>query len=146
LTLQMVYDELLSANSASNLEDIRSNTFAFNSLLQTEHGPLDYRKLREACIFPIRYPDGTIRLGTVKIDFAIGDRDYLLRAFKDKIKVLSYTMEDVRRLTPLFEWTRLQDRYLSTIAKEDTSIAEGPQRPISSRIRDLRFKAYHILR
>lgn len=142
----MVYDELLSTTSSSDVEDTKSTVFSFNSLLQTEMEPLDARRIQEACIFPIRYPDGQTRLGSSVTDFAIGDRDYLVPFFANKVKVLSYTMEDVRRLAPFFEWTRLQNRYLSSLVKKDTSVAEGAQRPISSKIRDLKFKAHYILR
>lgn len=142
----MVYDELLSTTSSSDVEDTKSAVFSFNSLLQTELEPLDARRIQEACIFPIRYPDGHTRLGSSVIDFAIGDRDYLLPLFSNRIKVLSYTMEDVRRLSPFFEWARLEKLYLSTLVEEDTPVAEGAQGPISSKIRDLKFKAHYILR
>ncbi|KAF5710614.1 hypothetical protein FGLOB1_5378 [Fusarium globosum] len=145
LTLQMVYDELRQS-SGNNTEETKVAVLSLNGLLQTETTRLDPEPIRQAKIFPVRYPTGTVVLSSVGVDFAIGDRDKLKTMFRDKIALLDFEMEDVRRLRPLIEWLKLQDRYLSNSVEESTFILSDSERPISTPNRDLRRKAYHIAR
>ncbi|KAM5345808.1 hypothetical protein ACJ41O_011669 [Fusarium nematophilum] len=145
LTLQMVYDELRQSPQSST-DEIKVAILSLNGLLQAERTLLDPEPIRKAKIFPVRYPNGTVVLSSVGVDFAIGDRDKLRTKFQDKISLLDFDLEDVRRLKPFFEWTSLQDRYLSNSVTERTSISSDPGRPISSRNRDLKCKAYYIAR
>ncbi|KAI8676088.1 hypothetical protein NCS56_00495700 [Fusarium sp. Ph1] len=110
----------------------------------TQHG--EPEPIRRAKIFPVRYPNGTVVLSSVGVDFAIGDREKLKTRFQDKISLLDFNLEDIRRLKPLFEWASLQDRYLSNSVQERTSISSDLGHPISSRNRDLKRKAYYIAR
>ncbi|KAI8670009.1 hypothetical protein NCS56_00804700 [Fusarium sp. Ph1] len=145
LTLQIVYDELRQSPRSST-DEIKVAILSLNGLLQTERTHLDPEPIRKAKIFPVRYPNGTVVLSSVGADFAIGDRDKLKVRFQDKISLLDFGLEDVRRLKPLFEWASLQDRYLSHSVKERTSVSTSLGRPISSRNRDLKRKAYYIAR
>ncbi|KAI1011281.1 hypothetical protein LB504_002188 [Fusarium proliferatum] len=145
LTLQMVYDELRQS-SGNNTEETKVAVLSLNGLLQTETTRLDPEPIRQAKIFPVRYPTGTVVLSSVSVDFAIGDRDKLKTMFRDKIALLDFEMEDVRRLRPLIEWLKLQDRYLSNSVEESTFILGDSERPISTPNRDLKRKAYHIAR
>ncbi|KAG4288696.1 hypothetical protein FPRO06_03518 [Fusarium proliferatum] len=145
LTLQMVYDEL-RRSSGNNKEDTKVAVLSLNGLLQTETTLLDPEPIRQAKVFPVRYPTGTVVLSSVSVDFAIGDRDKLKTMFRDKVALLDFEMEDVRRLRPLIEWLKLQDRYLSNSVEESTFILGDSERPISTPNRDLKRKAYHIAR
>lgn len=141
----MVYDELRQSPRSST-EEVKVAILSLNGLLHTESARLDPEPIRQAKIFPVRYPTGTVALSSVSVDFAIGDRDKLMMMFSDKIALLDFEMEDVRRLKPLIEWLRLQDRYLSNSVEESTSISSDSGRPISTPNRDLKRKAYHIAR
>ncbi|KAM0203989.1 hypothetical protein ACHAPQ_004134 [Fusarium lateritium] len=145
LTLQMVYDELRQS-SGINAEVIKVAILSLNGLLQTETTRLDPEPIRQAKVFPVRYPTGTVVLSSASVDFAIGDRDKLKTVFRDKITVLDFGMEEVRRLRPLIEWLKLQDRYLSCSVEESTFISSDSERPVSTPNRDLKRKAYHITR
>ncbi|KAF5007724.1 hypothetical protein FDECE_5972 [Fusarium decemcellulare] len=145
LTLQMVYDELRQSPQSST-EEIKVAILSFNGLLQAERTNLDPEPIRKAKIFPVRYPNGTVVLSSVDVDFAIGDRDKLKAKFQDKISLLDFDLEDIRRLKSFFEWAGLQERYLSNSVRERTSIPNDSGRPISSRNRDLKRKAYYIAR
>ncbi|KAI1054575.1 hypothetical protein LB506_010651 [Fusarium annulatum] len=145
LTLQMVYDELRQS-SGNNTEETKVAILSLNGLLQTEMTLLDPEPIRQAKVFPVRYPTGTVVLSSVSVDFAIGDRDKLKTMFRDKVALLDFEMEDVRRLRPLIEWLKLQDRYLSNSVEESTFILGDSERPISTPNRDLKRKAYHISR
>ncbi|KAH7131532.1 hypothetical protein B0J13DRAFT_529518 [Dactylonectria estremocensis] len=145
LTLQMVYDELRQSPESS-VGDVKVAILLLNGLLDTEATRLDPEPIRKAKIFPVRYPNGTVVLTSVAVDFAIGDRDKLKAKFQDKISLLDFDLDDVRLLKPLFDWLGFQDRYLSNAVKESTSISSDSGRPISSRNRDLKRKAYYIAR
>lgn len=118
----MVYDELRNSPQGS-IDEIKVAILSFNGLLQTEPIHLDPEPIRKARIFPIRYPSGTVVLGSMDVEFAIGDRDKLKTSFQDRINLLDFDLEDVRRLKPFFEWVSLQNRYLSNSVKERTSIS-----------------------
>lgn len=145
LTLQMVYDELRQS-SGNKTEEVKVALLSLNGLLQTETIRLDPEPIRQAKVFPVRYPTGTVVLSSVSVDFAIGDRDKLNTMFCDKIALLDFEMEEVHRLRPLIEWLKLQDRYLSNSVEESTFISSDSERPISTPNRDLKRKAYHIAR
>ncbi|KAF4468849.1 ATPase-like ATP-binding domain [Fusarium albosuccineum] len=145
LTLQMVYDELRQSPQSS-MEEIKVAILSFNGLLQAERTNLDPQPIRKAKIFPVRFPKGSIILSSVDVDFAIGDRDKLKAKFQDKINLLDFDLEDIRRLKSFFEWAGLQERYLSNSVRERTSIPIDLGCPISSRNRDLKRKAYYVAR
>ena len=145
LTLQMVYDELRQSPNDSP-EEIKVAIRSLNEFLQTEPAYLDPEPIRKAKVFPIRYPNGNVSLGSIDVSFAIGDRERLKAAFETRISLLDFDLEDIRRLKPLFDWLRLEDRYLSSCVKEDTSIAGDSGTPIMSGKRYLKAKAYYITR
>lgn len=146
LTLQMVYDELVQPNPWKTIDDMKGTIWSFNELLQTESALFDPAPLLEARIFPIRYPNGTVTLSSAKNEFAIADREYLDLRFRDLIKLLDYSMEDVRQLKPFFECADLTRRYLSAAVREATFVEQGKTRPIKAPNRDLKKKAYALLR
>ncbi|KAM0239528.1 hypothetical protein ACHAP5_008251 [Fusarium lateritium] len=145
LTLQMVYDDLRQSPRSSP-EEVKVAILSLNEFLQIEPAYLDPEPIRKARVFPIRYPNGTVSLGSIDVDFAIGDREKLKTAFEDRISLLNFDLEEARRLKPLFDWLRLSDRYLSSCVKEDTSLSGHSGLPILSGKRYLRTKAYHITR
>lgn len=145
LTLQMVYDELRQSPQSSTSE-IKVAILSLNGFLQKEPTRLNPEPIRKAKIFPVRYPSGAVVLRSVDVGFAIGDRDKLKTLFQDQIRVLDFGLEDVRRLKPFFEWLGLQNWYMSKSVTETTSISSHSGRPVSSGNRDLKRKAYHILR
>lgn len=146
LTLQMVHDELLQAKPHNAVAKLKATIWSFNALLQTEKHLLDPKLLLKSTVFPVRYPDGSTTLSSANVHFAISDREYLLARFDGKIKILDYTVEEVWQLKPFFEWTKLTTRFLSNAVQENTTVLEGVQQPIRTSKRDLKLKAYAILR
>ncbi|KAK4038181.1 hypothetical protein C8A01DRAFT_17707 [Parachaetomium inaequale] len=146
LTLQMVYDELLQLSPQQTADDVKRTVWSFNALLQTEPNQLDPERLRQAHVFPIRYPSGKRALGSADTDFAIVDREDLAARFRGRIKLLDYPLEEIRRLRPFLEWANLERRYLSACVKEIPSFSGGPSRRISTPNRDLKRKAHALLR
>ena len=72
------------------------------------------------------YPTGDPVVMTALDDFAIIDRQHYALHFKDKIKILDFSMEEVRRLKPFIKWAGLTDRYLSRLVTERTVVGDGP--------------------
>lgn len=145
LTVQMLYDELIQPSPQKDPNDLKDAILSFSSLLQTEPTLLDPQPILDADNFPVRYCNGEVALRSAKVDFAIPDRDPLRHVFEDKITMLDFNLEDVRRLKPFFEWTKLERRYLSNCVIEGTSVSKIG-RPILMEQRDLKRKAYYILR
>jgi hypothetical protein len=146
LTLQMVHDELLRATPQKTMAELKTTVWSFNALLRTERNSLSSELLMQAKVFPVRHPNGSIELSPATIDFVIGDREYLIARFESKIKILDYTVEEVRQLKPFFEWTNLTTRYMSTAVIERTTLAPGVLHNIEMPKRDLKRKAYALLR
>jgi hypothetical protein len=67
-------------------------------------------------------PDGSAQPLTALDDFAIIDRQHYADALKNKIKILDFTLEEVRRLRPLIELAGLTDRYLSRSVVDPNSV------------------------
>jgi hypothetical protein len=148
LTMQMVYNELKDSPHSS-IRNTRVAILTLNDFLQTKEGKeghWDPNPIKQAKVFPVSYPDRSISLSSVVVDFAIADRDNLRSKFEDKIALLDYDLENVHRLKPLFAWLKIEDRYLSRCVQEVTAISGESGSPITSRNRDLRLKAYHIAR
>lgn len=148
LTMQMVYNELKESPQGS-IKDIKDAILSLNGFLQGkegEQGHWDPKPIRQAKVFPVRYPNESLSLSSVAVDFAIADRDNLRSIFEDKIAILDFNLEDVHQLKPFFTWLKIEPRYLSRCVREITSISGDLGSPITSRKRDLRRKAYHIAR
>jgi hypothetical protein len=148
LTMQMVYNELKDSPSNS-VKDTKVAILTLNDFLQSEEGKKghwDPNPIKQAKVFPIRYPNGSISLSSVAVDFAIADRDNLRSEFEDKIVLLDYDLENVHRLKPFFTWLKIETLYLSRCVQEVTAITGESGSPITSRKRDLRLKAYYITR
>lgn len=146
LTLEMVYDELLQKPQTSTQEDIRVAILSLSNFLRDERTSLDPKRLREAQIFPVKYATNEPVLRSTETDFAIADRAHLEESFRGKVALLNFDMEEVNKMRPLFSWLGIEDRLLSNGVKEITSVQPNAGRPIRAPGRDLRHKAYYILR
>jgi hypothetical protein len=147
LTLQIVYDELLQMGSGQpSLFDVKHNLQALNSLLQTDLNHPDAAPFLKCKLFPVKYPDGTTSLTSADVEFAIIDRQHLADRFQPHVKVLDYTLEEVRCLKPFLEWANLHNRYLSASVKEITCLSGDMRRAISLPSRDMGRKAHALLR
>jgi hypothetical protein len=75
-------------------------------------------------VFPVNLQDRGTELLTVLDNFAINDRQHHALYLKDKINVLDFSMDEVRRLKPFFKWAGLTDRYLSRLVAERTIVED----------------------
>ncbi|KAG5655329.1 hypothetical protein KAF25_010481 [Fusarium avenaceum] len=75
LTMQMVYNEL-KESPQSSIDDIKAAILSLNGFLQSDEGKQghwDPDPIKEAKIFPVGYPNGSLSLSFVGVDFAIAD-------------------------------------------------------------------------
>lgn len=145
--LSMAVDELKEAGSrrSTSVTEVKESIWTVNSLLSTEPSPPKPSAIIKSAIFPVRHPNGSVTRETATIEFFIVDREPLRKSFETKVKFLDFTLEEVVRLGPFLEWTRLDGRYLSHCVKEITSPGEGTSR-ISNPCRQIKNRAYPLLR
>lgn len=146
LTLEMVYDELKQESQINSVEDVTVAMLAMSSFLRHERPRLDPSPLLKAKIFPVKYGDSEPVLRSASTDFAIADQAHLREHFWGRVAMLSFDLEDIHRLRPFFSWIELEDRFLSNSVKDITSVLPNSGNPIRAAGRDLRRKAYYILR
>lgn len=148
LDLKMVFDQLLAATSLNlAVSEVKELLKTLNSFLRTESSPPSPNKLLKARIFPVREPSsGNVILCTSNTQFALVDREGPPSQFIEVVRVLDFTLQEVRHLKPLLAWMFLESRYLSRCVREISRVGDGVQLPISQPHRDLRRKAYALLR
>lgn len=148
LNLTMIYEELLGVpSSGSTTERVKDLLLNFSSLLPGEVSPPTPGRLRQRRIFPIKPPEGrNTTLGTSETEFFIVDRDDLFTAFGDRVQCFDFSLKDVCRLRPFIDWVRLESRYLSRCVEEVSKVRGGTEWPIRESKRDIKNKAYGLLR
>jgi hypothetical protein len=146
MTVQMFYDKLRDPEATLSADEARRDLIEFSALLQGAKDELDPSPVYCNAIFPVRMPDASLRLLSGSDAFAIPDRSTLEADFRDKAKLLAFSMDEVRCLQPFFQWIGLEDRYLSRAVKEISYSDKASARPISHPNRDIRLKAHALLR
>jgi hypothetical protein len=148
LDLMMVFDQLLEARSLNlPVSEVKELLKTLNSFLRAEENPPRPNRLLNARVFPVREPSsGNVILCTSNTQFALIDREGPPSRFIEMVRVLDFTLQEIRQLEPLLTWTDLESRYLSRRMKETSRLGNGVRAPISQPHRDLRRKAYALLR
>ncbi|KAF0643247.1 hypothetical protein FPSE5266_06898 [Fusarium pseudograminearum] len=116
------YDKLVDFTS-TDVEEAKKCLLSFmdESDALYEYDPELMAKVK---IFPVQYPTSeaqprpSIELCSLDTEFCIGDRDYLVKSLQSKVKMLSFSITEIRRLQPLFFWLSMEDRYLSECVEE----------------------------
>ncbi|KAH6606940.1 hypothetical protein Trco_006093 [Trichoderma cornu-damae] len=147
LTAGMVYDKLLEIGlETPPISEVGDTLELFSSLLRESQEQLDSGLLLRRCLFPVKYLDNTTKLASAEVDFAICDRQHLVEPFAGRAKMLDLDSGKASRLKPFFKWAGLERRYLSTLVTETTFVAGGRLQPVSDINRDIKKKAYALLR
>lgn len=134
------------AERHASIDAFKDNIWNFNSLLLDEEDPPSPETLFDLQILPILLPNGTTQLQTPSDHFNIVDRQKLGEAFKGKAALLDFTLQEVWKLSPFFQWLEIEDRYLSNAVKEVSTFGGGNERVISAPHRDVRSKALPLFR
>lgn len=150
IDLKMVYDELLSVASREDvpISEVKDLLRVFNSHLvsESEQPSLSSKTLLQRKVFPVRGPDGKASLQTSHEKFVIIDREGDHSGFRDLVKTLDFSLSEICRLRPFITWARLGDRYLSKLVMAESRLKGGVAQSISRPSRDLKRKAYGLLR
>lgn len=146
--LAMAIDELKQAGATSSalVPEVKESIWTVNSLLPTSANAPTSKVISGSRIFPIMHPDGNITLESRRTEFFIVDREPLRNSFRSKVKFLDFTLEEVAKLRPFFEWTQLMDRYLAYCVKEITSFHGGGDLPTTNPERQIYNRAHALLR
>jgi hypothetical protein len=149
LTVRLVYDELLSlGDKQTTAEHAKQQLLAFSSLLREEtlgEAPAP-APLLEKPILPIRHQDGKVLLLPASTGFAIIDRAGPMAQFRDVVKTLDFTMEEVHDLELFIRWAGLGHRYLSRMVEEVPDLGSGEKFRVSEPRYDLKKKAHGLVR
>ncbi|KAL3476148.1 hypothetical protein BJX99DRAFT_270598 [Aspergillus californicus] len=146
LTIQMVYDKLIQQAGDSPVEDVKETIWLLNSYIQDEQDVPNNKALLKSKVFPVAHPNGSVRLCSAAVDFAVTDRKHLFDWFSGKAKILDFDVDDTARLEPFIRWTGLDSRYLSSTVKEISALCGDSHRPLSSPGREIAPKAHGLLR
>ncbi|KAH6874160.1 hypothetical protein B0T10DRAFT_587961 [Thelonectria olida] len=146
MTVQTLYDKLRDPEAALSVDEARRDLIAFSALLQGAKDVMDSSPVFCNAIFPVTIPDASPQLLSGLQDFAIADRRTLEADFRNKAKLLAFSMDEVRCLQPFLKWIGLEHRYLSRMVKEIFYADKTSTRPISQPNRDIRLKAHALLR
>ncbi|KAF5714682.1 hypothetical protein FMUND_7251 [Fusarium mundagurra] len=149
LTLDMAYDELKEMGSRvppPSVAAVKETIWALNSLLDTTADPPDEEPIFRGTVFPVRYPNKSVKLQSGRTQFAIADRKALGDIFGPQAKMLDFTLDEVRRLRPFLSWLDLEKRYLSTSVREISTVAGGRMDELQYPDRDIRQKATGLFR
>ncbi len=76
-------------------------------------------------IFSVKLTNGQRVFTNTTADFAINDRSEYGAAFAGKIRVLDYSIEEVRACRPLLLALGMKGRHLSEMVEEITTVQDG---------------------
>ncbi|KAJ4027908.1 hypothetical protein NW752_000157 [Fusarium irregulare] len=149
LTLDMAYDELKEMGArvpSPPIAAVKETIWALNSLLSsTEHRP-DEEPVSRGAVFPVKHPNGSVKLQSGCTQFAIADRKTLGDIFGPQAKTLDFTLDEVRRLRPFLSWLNLESRYLSNSVREISTVSGGSMDKLQSPDREIDQRAECLYR
>ena len=148
INMAMVYDSLLVATSdGASVERIKELLLELNSLLITESKPRDPERLLRSLILPVRCPgDNSPSLYSREMAFVVVDQEDIFQAFRDRITYLDFSLHEACRLRPFIYWAGLETKYLSRCVEAVSKVQGGVEFPIRDPNRDVKRKAYGLLR
>ena len=112
-------------------------------------GGTDLSSLVEAKVFPVKLANGVGSLASASskdefVNFAIMENAIHRDAFKGKVVVLDFSLEEIRDTRPLLLAMGLEERFSSKLVKEVTDVIGGFQD--YEMTRNLRLKSQAIVR
>ncbi|KAM0365767.1 hypothetical protein ACHAPK_009288 [Fusarium culmorum] len=144
LTLSMAYDELKDMGTripCPPIDAVRDTIWALNSLLVTAGRLPDERPILKGAVFPVKYPNGSVKLHPGRTEFSIVDRKALGDIFGARAKTLDFTLDEIRRLQPFLSWLNMGLRYLSASVREISTVASEGINKLQYPDREIKQKA-----
>lgn len=149
MSLSTIHDQLLRtcASGSATVGRVKELLTSFNSLLPAAKTQPTPDKLLKCEFMPVTLClFGESDLCTSETEFFIADRADLFTAFGERVPCLDFSLQEVCQLRPLIVWAGLESRYLSRCVHEASRVEGGVEMPISNPDRDVKRKAYGLLR
>ncbi|KAL7954137.1 hypothetical protein V8C34DRAFT_320194 [Trichoderma compactum] len=152
LNLGLIYTELSKlGESKPTVELVKEQLFAFKDHFHTirdykEIKPDGMRKLK---IFPIRQPgvqQTNVQFCDGNAEFAIADTRPLEDNFRQKIKTLDITFDELHLLGPIIKWLGLEENYLSRLVTETSNVEDDDRVLNHSLTRTIESRAHALCR
>ncbi|QYS99675.1 hypothetical protein H0G86_006795 [Trichoderma simmonsii] len=151
LNLRLIYNELSKlGESKPTVELVKEQLLAFKAHLHTASNYKDVKPdgMKKFKIFPVREP-GTqqyIQFCDGNTEFAVADTVPLGDNFRQKIRTLGFTFDELHSLGPVIKWLGFETRYLSRLVIE-TSKVEDDDRVLNQALsRKIELKAHALCR
>lgn len=147
LHFSIVYDELLGVDArTTSVDEVKDLLWSLNSFLGKEHQKTTSERLLKRPILPVRYPDGSVRLVSSAVEFAIVDRQSYGEDFRNKVKMLDFDHSEVHKLQPFLKWANVETKYLSRIVKEISVVQSGVTYHLSDSKLEVKIRAHALTR
>lgn len=145
----MMLQELLKAANLQKVSEIKEIMCAVGSMLYSEEDlnkfKSSFRELKTCEFLPILNTNGGWSLEAPKRpteEFLIIDHERYGAAFKDKVRFLDFSHDELTSLHPLFKALDLESRYLSGLVETKTTV--GKSKKSENLSNDLRQRAFAI--
>ena len=126
--------------------DISAVKAAIYNLNVLRPGTDELRGLSQIRFLPVAMPSGALEILKPTDTFFIADWVEYLSAFRDKVPILDFSLEEGWRLQHLLGRLGLEDRYMSKAVEEQTVVGEPSVEHCFRETRQFRKKALHIYR
>ena len=151
LSFKLAYQQLIEIGQkvSDDMSDIKNLLCSLAELLRVDSNeakPSFGDEARLCKVFPVLLPDGRLQALSANDTFAILDRQHYADKLKGKIKLLDFSLEEVRRLEPFIQWAGLTNRYLSRLVVEQTIVEDEICNEDKQLTRDLLSKANAFVR
>ncbi|KAL7793993.1 hypothetical protein V8C43DRAFT_280823 [Trichoderma afarasin] len=129
LTLGLIYTELSKlGESKPTVELVKEQFFAFKDHFHmiSNYKNIKPDEMKKFKIFPIRQPGAqeNIQFCDGNAEFAIADTRPLEDNFRNQIKTLGFTFDELHSLGPVIRWLGLEKRYLSRLVTETSKVED----------------------
>lgn len=132
--------------ASDEVVDISAVQAAIYNLNALRPGTDELRGLLQIRFLPVAMPSGDLEILKPTETFFIADRVEYLSAFRDKVPILDFSLEEGWRLQHLLIRLGLEDRYMSKAVLEHTVVGQPSLEHCSRETRQFRKKALHIYR
>ncbi|KAH1631885.1 hypothetical protein KXV25_001395 [Aspergillus fumigatus] len=140
------YVEQLRGLASNEVVDIGAVKTAIHNLNALRPGSDELRALSRLRFLPVEMPDGTVEMLKPTDTFFIADRVEYLSAFRGRVPILDFSLDEARHLSPLLGRISLQNRYMSMAIMEQTDVDQPSHEHLSRETRLFRRKAKHFYR
>jgi hypothetical protein len=135
-SVDMFVEELKALADGERVPTIEEVKHFIDEINRREPREGTLEELKSLNILPVKGINGDVRLRKCRNPFAIVDRLEYGKAFQGKYAILQFSLEEVHELQPFLSALGLQDRYMSRIVEEKSTVQGGEwDRDLSDKFR-----------